>query len=169
MAKNYEIYPSEIVGFWAWSCEDGSNGGYARSKKEAKRAAKQNCTGIDCILTPPKADATFIDGYLNTFTVANLDGQSITFTFTEISEEMFIFLFGLTCELPPYPSLDEVERLITIFKIWGIYLKGGTMKSELKTLYNLTELQFQKLITKDYINVQISIDDFNNFTWVFPN
>jgi hypothetical protein len=43
------------------------------------------------------------------------------------------------------------------------------MKSELKTLYNLTELQFQKLITKDYINVQISIDDFNNFTWVFPN
>ncbi len=43
------------------------------------------------------------------------------------------------------------------------------MKSELKTLYNLTELQFQKLITKEYINVQIYIDDFNNSTWILPN
>lgn len=79
---------------------------------------------------------------------------------------MFNFFFGLTCE--PFINFDEADRLITIFKIWGVYLNGGVTKPELKLFYNLTEDQFQKLINKNYIDVEVFIDDFNNFTWIFP-
>jgi hypothetical protein len=166
MAKNYKIEKSKGSGWWSWNCASGSGGGSHPTKKGAKAQAKASCPSGGIILTPPKYDAEFTDGFLGNFTVINLDDLDITFTPTEIDDEMFEFFFGLTCE--PFIELDEVERFITIFKIWGIYIKGGTTKTELLLLYNLTEPQFQKLINKDYIDVEIFIDDFDNFTWDFP-
>jgi hypothetical protein len=166
MAKNYKIEKSKTTGWWVWTCKGGSGGGSSTSKKEAKAQGKANCPSGEIILTPPKYDADFTDGQLNSFSVANLDNLIQTFSPTQIDEEMFEFFFGLNCE--PYLDYDEAERLITIFKIWGVYLKGGTAKPDLKSLYNLTEIDFQKLIIKDYIDVEIFIDDFDNFTWTFP-
>lgn len=168
MSKNYKVTKSKTVGMWKWTCKNNSNSGYARTKKDAKHDGAQNCNG-SITLTPPNYDAIFTDGVLDNFSVKNLDEVIQTFPSNVLGDDMFDFFFGLTCEPSPYPSLDEAERLITIFKIWGIYLKGGTTKNELKVLYNLTEPEFQKLIIKDYIDVEIFIDDFDNFSWDFPS
>ena len=165
MAKNYTLTKSGTTGWWIWACKDGSNSGSSTSKKEAKEQGKANCTsGI--IIIPPKFDATYDNGSLSSFAAANLDEVKTTFSAGEINEDLFDFFFGLNC--PTFSDLDETDRCVAVFKIWGVYLKGGVNKPEILLLYNLTEPQFQKIINKDYIDVQITIDDNLNYTWVFP-
>jgi hypothetical protein len=166
MAKKYKIEKSKTTGWWVWKCKNGSGGGSATTKKLAKEQGQANCPSGAVILIPPSYDADFTNGDLQNFSALNLDNINNSFLSSEINDEMFNFFFGLTCEA--FVNFDEADRLITIFKIWGVYLNGGVTKPELKLFYNLTEDQFQKLINKNYIDVEVFIDDFNNFTWIFP-
>lgn len=161
MARSYTLDKSSSTGWWQWSCKDGIGGGSASSKSEAKAQGAAACGSI-VILTPPLVDLIAYRGQLASFTIANLDGKSVTFSATEIKETEFSFFFGL-----PFANDEKVEdarKVITILKIWGIY-RGGQNAESLKKLHNLSDKDYKKLYRRQYFEGKITIQDNGLNTW----
>lgn len=164
MARDYTIKKSRTTGWWRWDCKDGSSGGTAITKKDAKEQAKEACSSSGFELTPPKIVHTkYINGYLSSFVSVDLDEKENQFSVGEIEEDSFDFYFGFHC--PTFNDLDPAKRLITLLKIWGIFVHPVFEESALRTTYNLSDSNFQRLINKDYEVIEVSIDDENQFQW----
>jgi len=158
---HYKVSKSATTGWWTWSC--GSLGGSEATKDLAQAAAGKACGGV-AVITPPTYNATYGGGLLVQFQVNNLDNILQTYiTPVPISEDCFDYFFGYDFTL----GVTDFDMAFTILNIWGIYI-GGTTEAEIKTIYNLTDPQFAQLIAKDYIDLDITIDGSNNYTWIFP-
>lgn len=167
MAKNYDIDRVRTTGWWSWECtNDVDDYGFESSKSAARSAAKDACGGVsDASFGPPEVEASVKRGFLSDFTVRDLDDKEVTFSVAEINEAEFAFFFGMPCSRYEEPS--DARKAITILKIWGIYQRGSTVE-QIKDAHDLNQEQFDKLIAKDYIGLEINIDDEGNFTWHFP-
>lgn len=172
MAKKYTITHDKSTGWWAWHCKDGSASGYAPSHADAKKEAKAACTSriasdkdtFDII--PPLVNAVMYRGYLSHFTAENLDGKSITFSVEEIRQSECLWFFGLPCAA--YEHISPARKAITILKIWGIY-RGGNNVDTIKKLHYLSDDGFIKLINRQYIGLQIIIEDDGRIIWKFSH
>lgn len=162
MAKHYSITHSNTTDWWVWECKDGSAHGTAPSRAEARRLARENCTG-ECLITPPAVDFEVVNGYLVDFQTLSLDDRNLYFTSGEISEDVFNYLFGfdVDCE-----NLRDADIVAAMLKIWGVYNGGRSMKS-LMANHNLTSEQFAALSKKSWKTIELEIDEKNNYSWIF--
>lgn len=165
MAK-YTVSQSSTTGWWNWSCKDGSGSGSSSTKREAKKAGKAACGLANVDIDPPFFDTEVVQGALSNFTVNDLDGNSVNFPVNDISEEEFNFFFGFVCEEEDN-DISEAQKAKTILRIWGIY-RGGNTVSEIQMQHDLSPSDFNKLIAKDYINLEITIEDNEEIIWDFP-
>ena len=164
MAKTYNLDQSNTTGWWRWECKDGSAGGAAISKSDARAEARAGCAG-DAAIIPPLVEVTAHRGYLASFSVENLDGKLITFSAEEIGQAEFSFFFGLPCAKEE--KIDEVQKVITILKIWGIY-RGGQNKEVIKKNHFLSEDDYKTLVSRYYFGGQIIIEDDDTIIWKLP-
>jgi hypothetical protein len=162
MAKKYDLKRSRTTGSWEWQCKDGSTGGSSTSKEIAKSQATKAC-GKGFVIAPPLVDIVAYRGYLSHFTVFNLDGNPTIFSTGEISECEFSFYFGFPCSKTEVIS-DE-RKAIVILKILGVY-RGGQTVLQIKTLHNLTDQNFSKLIKKEFDNGTLTVEDNGTLKWV---
>lgn len=164
MAKDYTLDKSSSTGWWVWECKDGSGGGSAPTKSDARDAARAACSG-GIVITPPDVDVIAYRGYLSNFSVENLDGKDITFSAEEISQAEFSFFFGLPCANDE--RIDDVQKVITVLKIWGIY-RGGANAEMIKKLHYLSDVDYRKLAPRQYFGGHIRIEDDGTIRWRLP-
>lgn len=165
MAKNYTLDKSASTGWWTWACKDGSAGGSAPSKGQARDLAKNACGDGGGLVTPPDVNAHVLRGYLASFTVADLDGKKITYSTQEISEAQFAFFFGLPCGKDE--KIDKVDKVIAVLKIWGIY-RGGLNAETIKKLHFLSDDDYGKLAERNYFGGSIIVEDDRTIRWNLP-
>ena len=164
MAKEYTLDKSQATGWWSWECNDGSGGGSAPSKSEARAAARDACAGGYAV-SSPDVDLIAFRGYLSNFTVQNLEGKDVTFSAEEIGQSEFSFFFGLPCAKEEVSS--DSQKVITILKIWGIY-RGGISPEQIMILHNLSDIDFRKLANRQYFGGKITIEDDGVIVWNLP-
>lgn len=166
MTKNYTLDRSNSTGWWVWECKDGSAGGSAPTKGDARDEAKAACGMANFDIMPPLVNAVVYRGYLSNFTVENLDGKQVTFSVEEISQAEFSFFFGLPCAKEE--KIDDTRKAITILKIWGI-CRGGLNVEKIKKLHYLSDEDFNKLINRKYFGLKITIQNDGRIIWKFPD
>lgn len=164
MAKPYTLDKSSTTGWWQWACKDGSGGGSAPTKSDARGAAKSACGG-EGIITPPNVDLVAHRGYLSHFIVEDLDGRKNTFSAEEIRQAEFSYFFGMPCSNDE--KVDDARKLITILKIWGIY-RGGFNVEMIMKLHFLTPDDTKKLISRRYFGGTIIVEDNGAIIWKLP-
>ncbi len=100
------------------------------------------------------------------FTAENLNEELVTFQISDINEEEFDSFFGLTCQQQDN-DISDARKAITILKIWVI-CSGGDTVINIKEQHNLTPLDFSKLIAKNYMGLEITINENEEIIWDFP-
>lgn len=165
MAKNYTLEKSQTTGWWMWECADGETGGSAPNKSDARAQARKSCVQAAGIIFPPNVDIIAYRGYLASFSVKNLDGKLVTFSTEEISQAKFSFFFGLPCANDE--KIEEVQKVITILKIWGIY-RGGLNEESVKKFHFLSTDDYKRLSMRKYYGGKICIEDDDTISWNLP-
>jgi hypothetical protein len=161
MAKKYDLWQSNKTWDWNWRCQDGSHSGNADSKRVAKREAKAACADSFAI-TPPPIDAQVNQGQLANFSVYNLDGERVSFSSAEISQETFLYVVGMDCANPK--ELDSAKIAAAILKIWGVY-RGGMNADSIRKRHCLSTKQFDRLVQKKFAGMTLTVNDDGSLTW----
>lgn len=162
----FTIIKQRALDSWFWECtHDPSINGFAQSRREARQRARENCPNGEASIIPPPVDFIVTNGYLIEFTYANLFNVETTFQSSEITQEVFEYVFGYEkC----FQDLLPKEKVVqAILKIWGIFRDGDT-EDEIMNSHNLTESQFNMLYEGSWINIVLEIsEDETEYLWTF--
>jgi hypothetical protein len=166
MAKHYVVEKSQTTGWWRWYCDDSDPlvVHEARSRREARRAARENCKG-EGVVVPPAVDMKYEHGYLAVFAARSLGGVMQKFSVGEINETTFDYIFGYHDIL--MEELKQEDIVIGILKIWGLY-QGGITQIQIMKNHNLSKEDFANLVSKKWYGLIIDIDDYGTIYWQFP-
>lgn len=161
MAKTYSLDKSAVTGWWVWSCNNGLTGGSATNKEDAKKEAEKAC-GSGFVLTPPPIDMRIYRGHLATFTVANLEGERVTFSAGEISGDLFQYLFGA-----PGATMEGVQpasAVVALLKMWGIY-RGGVGEDAVRKHHALSADMFGRLAKRNFKRIKLTVAEDGQLKW----
>ena len=172
---------------WSWAIECDSGvwvSGYAATKKEAKKAAKNACKLLPnggnnyeiSIMSPFLDDpqgslkALVINGHIEYLDVINpWTDEFQSFTQDDISANALAWLSEI-CDYPA--TLSSVEKVVAQLKVWDIYLGGNTI-TEILPLHNLNTQQFNAIATKSWSRIIITQttneddDETVHLDWIF--
>ena len=171
-------------GSWKWDVYcDGQwvAGCVEETKRDAKRASNQfTCesisngslpsgTNIETIITPPQINASIENGVLSGFDIINPWTQAFHhFTTNDISENELAWIAGL-CFYDSSLS-QNYELLRAKLKTWDVYLGGNSML-EIMQIHNLTEVQCNLILSKNWITIDITKiiedDETVHLDWIF--
>lgn len=105
-----------------------------------------------------------VRGHVCKFQACDIFGKNKTYSTAEISEDIFYYIFGY--EDYDANELDDVQVVVSLLKIWGIYKKGSTISS-IRRNHNLTVEQYTKLYSREWLNLTIIIGDDEEISWDF--
>ncbi|MBO7491224.1 MAG: hypothetical protein J6T59_02160 [Bacteroidales bacterium] len=160
----FTITQTQASDSWFWECTNNpSINGFARSKKEARQRARENCRDGEANITPPPVDYIVVDGVMTEFTFENLVGDEVTFYASEIPEDIFLYVFGY--DKTDSDLLSKEDVIIAILKIWGVFKSGGT---DVLANHNLSEAQGDILFESTWQSIILEIsDDETEYSWTF--
>ncbi len=170
MARIIKITRSSSTGWWAWTAGDCS--GWANSKREARRQAREalssgNC---DCEITPPNGGIIVNNNSSNegnsTIYFPDTNGKMKEYPLDEINENTAMWLLG-SCNYIEEDSTPE-ERVIALLKVWDIY-QGDIVLSDILVNHNLQAEEFYILASKEWNYIFINIDNDENISWTFSD
>lgn len=169
MARRIKITRSSSTGWWTWTA--GSCSGWANTKREARRQAREaissgNC---DCTIIPPNGGVVVnnsLNGESSVVYFPNVDGTMMEYSFDEINENTAMWLLG-SCNYIEEDS-TPAERVVALLKVWGIY-RGGLEMSDILLNHQLQEENFLILASKEWNYIIINIDNNENISWTFSD
>ena len=133
-------------------------------KKDAKKDAKAACNGA-YTLEGPQYSSSKVLGALEFVRVENLDEIEVEYSSQQVSEDQLTYFFGLDCDAT---ILSDAECVSTILTFWGIF-RGGETEQEIRDNHNLDVINFQKLVNREYVGGEITIEDDETILWDLPS
>jgi len=143
-------------------CSTGGGTGTGIGTGNSWTYVGENGETFEVTITPPKVNASIIDGHLEYSEIINpWTNEFHRFTSNEISQNELAWLTGL-CFFDG--SLSEEHKLVaTMLKVLGVYL-GGNSTTEIMSLHNLTAEQFEAIATKSWESATITQTEKNDGT-----
>ena len=111
-------------------------------------------------ILPPAINASIVNGHLDSVEFVDpWTDEYSSFTSNEISENELSWILGL-CFYDEILS-QEYELVAAQLKVWGIYL-GGNSIDEIKSLHNLSDENFNAIVTKTWDSIIINKTEDDN-------
>ena len=165
-AKKYRLRESEKTGWWGWECKDGSKSGNSPTKDGARDAAREACGSVaNSNFYDPASDEygleyDIMDNYVGVL-VQTLDNEDVFYDPNEMSESAAFYIYERYTE---DPNLTVEEIVAAQLNAWGIYL-GGETRQDIINIHNLTEAQFDMIVSFDYEEAYVTVENGADYLW----